>query len=562
MFCMNCGQQLPDGAKFCLKCGTPQGAVSPSGNVNSETINLDGNHSFVPAMCPNCNAHMEVDSGKKIARCNSCGTECLVQEAIKALSVNGNVNVGNASINVNGSDGITINAGLNTESLLKRVEILLKDGSFNAAMDKCEQILDSAPTNGEVYLYMLMASLKCRKKQSLIKRTVPFSNNKYYLKAMEYGDEALRDELQGYISSINEKAERIKKLQPLVLGGISWKVIEINCDKALIISDSIVCTKPNSGSWKDSIIREWLNNTFVEKCFRPEEKDMIIACKAFFSHDYSEYDDEEGEACDRVFLLSENEVERYFNDEMSRACHEQWWLRSVDGNHYHISPFVHKNGSISNLHCDTSLGVRPAMWIKYGQCMNSSDSVNEESLIGTEVTDLKGVQEGSKCHFGMDGCVDLIWEVLKIQNGKALLFSADIICYRAYNGYNGDVTWAGSSLREWLNSDFLDEYFSSSEKSKILSCKNVFIENSPKFKIKNAVLPYDKAFLLSVGEVNEYFPNQQSRGCGKNWWLRSTVRYPKPPDAILPDGEVAHDADFGVTSAFGVRPAMWIKIDD
>ena len=24
MFCMNCGTQLPENAKFCFKCGTPQ----------------------------------------------------------------------------------------------------------------------------------------------------------------------------------------------------------------------------------------------------------------------------------------------------------------------------------------------------------------------------------------------------------------------------------------------------------------------------------------------------------------------------------------------------------
>ena len=27
MFCMNCGKVLPDGAKFCMYCGTPLGAA-------------------------------------------------------------------------------------------------------------------------------------------------------------------------------------------------------------------------------------------------------------------------------------------------------------------------------------------------------------------------------------------------------------------------------------------------------------------------------------------------------------------------------------------------------
>lgn len=114
MFCMKCGQQLPDGAAFCMKCGTPQGAVSPTGTTNAETINLDGMHSFVPAMCPNCNSHMKVVPGYKVARCPSCGTECLVQDAIKTLNVRGNVQVGNATINVSGT---------NNENLLRRVKL-------------------------------------------------------------------------------------------------------------------------------------------------------------------------------------------------------------------------------------------------------------------------------------------------------------------------------------------------------------------------------------------------------------------------------------------------------
>lgn len=36
MFCMNCGQALPDGAKFCMKCGTPLGAVTPPETTQTE----------------------------------------------------------------------------------------------------------------------------------------------------------------------------------------------------------------------------------------------------------------------------------------------------------------------------------------------------------------------------------------------------------------------------------------------------------------------------------------------------------------------------------------------
>lgn len=172
MFCMHCGQELPEGARFCMKCGTPQGAVSPSGTtstinvspkemvsptettaslnvppqevvtpspfkplktVDSDVESYDGieninpfvplgsansvvaspqavnnpspfvpsnptsvaanNVSFVPAMCPNCNAHMQVNPSYRMAICPSCGTECLVQEAVDRLIISGSVNL-------------------------------------------------------------------------------------------------------------------------------------------------------------------------------------------------------------------------------------------------------------------------------------------------------------------------------------------------------------------------------------------------------------------------------------------------------------------------------------
>lgn len=93
MFCMNCGQQLPDGARFCLQCGTPQGEVKPVAAPNPEPPKSVNEPTLVPAMCPNCGAHLRVDPSYKLARCGACGTECLVQNAIQTLNVSGSVNV-------------------------------------------------------------------------------------------------------------------------------------------------------------------------------------------------------------------------------------------------------------------------------------------------------------------------------------------------------------------------------------------------------------------------------------------------------------------------------------
>lgn len=365
MFCMNCGQQLPDGAKFCLNCGTPQGAVSPTGTTQSETINLDGMHTFVPAMCPNCNAHMKVDTTSNVARCDTCGTECLVQDAIKTLTVRGNVQVGNATINITGT---------NTDSLLQRVEIMLGDGDFNGAMSKCETILDSEPTNGKVYFFMLMANMHCKNRNELASKVKPFDGNQYYLKAMQYGDPELKNELQGYINVIEAKLKNPKVGDEIYFGTqngqyIWWKVLRTQDRMAFIISSYNICTMPyhHSGgkiTWENCTLREWLNNDFISGYFTPAEQSRIIPCK-LNNDNNPEYKTPGGiPTTDKVFLLSIHEAKTIFPNDQARANGSGWWLRSpgLPSN----AACVDNDGEVATIgnRVDGNYGVRPAMWIQ------------------------------------------------------------------------------------------------------------------------------------------------------------------------------------------------------
>lgn len=368
MFCMNCGQQLPDGAKYCLQCGTPQGAVSPTGTTQAETINLDGMHTFVPALCPNCSAHMKVDSSAKVAHCDSCGTECLVQDAIKALTVRGNVQVGSATINVSGT---------NTDSLLQRVEIMLRDGDFGGAMSKCDTILDSDPTDGRVYLYMLMSNLNCRKRSDLTAQQAPFDGNQYYLKAMQYGDPELKNELQGYINVIIQRLEAKQKNSKVgdeidfgTQNGqrIWWKVLRIQDRMAFIISSYNICNMPyhqpgGDITWENCTLRKWLNNDFLSGYFTPAEQSKILPC--ILNNDNNlQYNTPGGvPTTDKVFLLSINEANTLFANNRARANGSWWWLRSpgYDPNYAAYVSALGKVDTDGRGVCDG--GVRPALWL-------------------------------------------------------------------------------------------------------------------------------------------------------------------------------------------------------
>lgn len=395
MFCMNCGQQLPEGAKFCLNCGTPQGTVSPAGTAQAETINLDGMHTFVPAMCPNCNAHLKVDTSSKVARCDTCGTECLVQDAIKTLTVKGNVQVGNATINV---------SGINTDALLQRVEIVLSDGDFQGAMEKCNTILDSDPTNGNAYFFMLLADLRCKHRAELANQESLFDGNPYYKKVMQYGDNKLQTELLGYVSIIkkridekqgikeeNEEKERIEeeklkdKLKALKIGDtfsfgtfneipMEWIVLKIQGQMAFIIKTNVLeefykrYHIPGSDiTWRGCTLRTWLNNEFLNTSFTTAEKTRIIPYQINNANN-PQYKIWGGvPTIDKIFLLSIQEAETLFNNDQARAVNEIWWLRSP-GAYQKYAAIVNQCGIINKegVHVNEYGFVRPAMWINLG----------------------------------------------------------------------------------------------------------------------------------------------------------------------------------------------------
>ena len=425
MFCMNCGQQLPDGAKFCMICGTPLGGVTPMGLTNSvsvpatdtpinndsvtsatKDINEDSSSkivspfvplgstqqvapspfvplgtinnsdfkastaSFVPAMCPNCSAHMRVDTSSKVARCDSCGTECLVQEAIRTLNVNGNVQVGNATINVNGT---------NTENLLQRVELMLSDGDFNGAMQKCDTILDSEPTNGRAYLYMLMSSLNCRLNSDLANQSSPFDGNPYYVKAIQYGDEELRNELLYYnrivTSRMTSRLSSVQKGRDVFFGNsngqdIRWKVLTVENNMALLLCSNLINEMPyylsNSNiTWENSTIRSWLNGSFFESSFTPSERTRIVTVTNNNAGSVMHFTKGGNTTNDQVFLLSLNEVKKFLPFASGRSLGKWWWLRSP-GCYQNLVMAVFSDGKIHNdgYTPDKSGGVRPAIWIR------------------------------------------------------------------------------------------------------------------------------------------------------------------------------------------------------
>ena len=175
---------------------------------------------------------------------------------------------------------------------------------------------------------------------------------------------------------------------------IEWTVLDKDGMSLLLISkQALDCQQYNTSytdvTWESCSLRKWMNGTFLNKAFNAEEQAQIQ--NTTVSADKNpKYDTNAGNATtDKVFLLSINEVEKYFNSDEARKCAPTayakaqgaytsdsyktasgaatcwWWLRSPGNNqdyaaNVYYDGSVYYNGSYVNNDNDA---VRPALWI-------------------------------------------------------------------------------------------------------------------------------------------------------------------------------------------------------
>ena len=109
----------------------------------------------------------------------------------------------------------TVDSSANTAPLLRRAYLFLEDGDWASANEYCEKVLDQNPECGEAYLGKLMAELRIRRRELLAEQKTTFDKNPNYQKALRFGDEKLKQELNAAISAIvrREKQNQIRAAQ-------------------------------------------------------------------------------------------------------------------------------------------------------------------------------------------------------------------------------------------------------------------------------------------------------------------------------------------------------------
>lgn len=179
---------------------------------------------------------------------------------------------------------------------------------------------------------------------------------------------------------------------------IEWLVLAKENGRILLISKYALDCKTffleeTETSWEDSYLRNWLNTEFIQNAFNDTEISSIAETEIQSDEDNKET------TKDKIFVLNNDEAEKYFISDISRRCSPTayakqcgvlcpedlqdvkfdedikntccYWLRSP-GFHDNMISIVDYEGKvyIRGEFTDEEIAVRPAFWL------NNTDNIH------------------------------------------------------------------------------------------------------------------------------------------------------------------------------------------
>ncbi len=323
---------------------------------------------------------------------------------------------------------------------------------------------------------------------------------------------------------------------------ITWRVLLREADHLLVIAEQCLDCQPYHEelcdiTWADCTLRRWLNDEFMNVAFNEQERKCILKTSV---------DNNEGpDTADYVFLLSDDEASDLFaNDrtlcakptrysvEKGADIHDcsgccWWWLRSSE-NHSEarvVSPFGETFiGSGCHVN-EGDLAVRPVVRVALPPepCSPGLIEMNKADRAASLVSLLRTIrvdkQVGQCFEFGRypqgaNGEIKPItWRVLERETDHLLVIAANALDCQPYHKRWFGCTWAGCTLRRWLNDEFMNEAFNEQEQQCIL--KNCIANNA-------GPQTADYIFLLSVDEAG--------------WSIRRRAKSAKPTEYAVKNG--------------------------
>lgn len=338
---------------------------------------------------------------------------------------------------------------------------------------------------------------------------------------------------------------------------IKWRVLAVNGDDAFLLADQCLdagqftetdetAEEYTIATWETCSLRKWLNEDFYNEAFSDNEKGAIR--ETVVNNRCGEV--KQNDTTDRIYLLSVDEVcnEDYgfepddkftktrqakntdyakcnnacdYWNRSSKKGGGEWWLRT---NMYNGSStnglityacFVFENGSVKSSSGDgitKNKAVRPALHLNLsssvyadaGEVDSEGNVTNKNNGISAPTKDSQGATTWDCVYLGNWKKAEwkkepVEWRVLSVNGDDAFLLADKCLDGKPYHTEYERVTWEECSLRKWLNADFYNEAFSSSEQAAILETAVVNGNNPDDVEGGNDTT--DRIYLLSVNEV-------------------------------------------------------------
>lgn len=166
---------------------------------------------------------------------------------------------------------------------------------------------------------------------------------------------------------------------------VEWIVLDIFRNVATLISKHALDAMPYSDdgpsvTWESCALRSWLNGPFADAAFNGDEWSMLMSVRVMAGVNTAFRTDPGNDTQDRVYLLSIEEAERFFQSDRDRVCAATayakargaetnrvdtclWWLRSP-GSQPDRAAYIIRHGSIYRMGSSVlrnGLGIRPVI---------------------------------------------------------------------------------------------------------------------------------------------------------------------------------------------------------
>lgn len=487
-------------------------------------------------------------------------------------------------------------AATTVQSLLKRAFMFLEDGEWDSANEYAEKVLDIDPEDGEAYLAKAMSDLKKRSRSSMNDAS-GIALNANIQRALRFGSDSLRSEINGYIASTKAADDR-RKAEEKRRADEAEAAAQLEADK-VIAAFRAKQSERQAQSLEQQLTAAKQKLSYMESICGGYDKAAA---------QIQRFNDEKTAATNRLIAL------RTQRDSLGLFAGKE--KKRLDGEISEIaaglkqlelkldSALKQLGGFESKAAADKALSTARA------DVSSLQNRINESALTGygeynynqalrvlitkprvfrfvskkqpQMVSSYQGfvtIEFGRYPQASKNENALIEWLVLKNDGSKALLISKYALDCQQYNTSDRNVTWETCTLRKWLNGAFFNNAFSVDEQKQILSTTV-----TPDYSTDPGNNTKDRVFLLSIAEAEKYFGSDSTRQCqgtvycyaqgaykarnGNCWWWLRSLSSPHSFNFdnryafyVFSHGKVSREGSSADYDRIAVRPALWINLE-